>query len=157
MVLTGYCCCSNRIHLWIQNYINYSAVQIFCIRASSNVWVSHQASRSITSDMTGVWHKQGVVGVPIEPSSDSKIVYPEKFFPSEQVQMSGCRNRPEDPSNLTSHAHGMGGCRSLANRALLRIQNCSSGKFFSIRASSNVWVSRQAEQYTSSDRTYTWY
>ena len=47
--------------------------KFFSIRASSNVWVSQQASRFVISDIACAWHRQGVVGAPIEPPPDPKL------------------------------------------------------------------------------------
>ena len=53
---------ANRTYLWIRNC---SEEQIFCIRASSNVWVSHLSSRCIPSDSTCTYHEQVDVVSPI--------------------------------------------------------------------------------------------
>ncbi len=77
----------------------------FSITASSNVWMSQPASRCITSDIRCTWHEQVVVVLQTERTSGSEIVWKDKFFASRQVQMFGCRNRPQDASHLTWYAH----------------------------------------------------
>ena len=68
----------------------------FSITASSNVWVSCRVSRYVTSYRTCTWHCQGVVSVPIEPTSGSKLVKQENFFLSRQVRMPGCHVESQD-------------------------------------------------------------
>ncbi len=95
---------ANPTHLWIQNC---SAGKFFCMTASSNVWVSHRASRYVTADMACMWHGEAIVVPQIQPTSESPRRFEKKIFPFEQVRMSGCRVEPQDTSQLTSHAHGM--------------------------------------------------
>ena len=57
MALPGSRVYSSRTHLWIQTC---QAGKFFPITTSSNVWVSHQASRYNTADIACTWHVQAI-------------------------------------------------------------------------------------------------
>ncbi len=145
---------ANPTYLWIRNC---SEEQIFCIRASSNVWVSHLSSRCIKSDIACTWHDQVVKVFQIERFSGSEIVQKDKFFASRQVRMSGCRERPQDASHLTAHARGMNRLTCLVQfKSPLNLQP-KSKQIFCIMSSSNVWVSRPTSRCIPSDIGCTWH
>ncbi len=60
-----------------------------------------------------------------------KIVHKEKFFPSRQVRMCGCRIRPCNTSRLTTHARGIDRLSELfKSKPPLNIQPESKQKIF---------------------------
>ena len=85
------------------------------------------------------------------PRLDPKLFRRTKFFSSEQVRMSGCRNQPQDTSQLTSHAHGMvNQSKSCKSNPSLH-SNYLEGQIFCMTASLNVWVSQPASRYITTD------
>ena len=108
--LTWHACGTDSVSYVVQSNLPLDpklfSRKFFCVRTSSNVWMSHQASRSFASDITCTWHGQAIIVPQIQPTFGSPRRIETKNFPSEQVQMSGCRIKPRDPSHRTLHACG---------------------------------------------------
>ncbi len=136
--------------------------KLFCIMASSSVWVSHQGSGWTASDITYQRRRQSVVVLQIEPISGIQICSEGKLYcfaitASSNAWVSHQASR-YIRSDIACTWYGQT-IVVLQIEPISGIQICSEGKLycFAITASSNAWVSHQASRYIRSDIACTWY